>query len=172
MKRVAAFTGQAFAQRTITSAKKNGTVIPVEVPTHVAGILETHSGVMVNLIMSFDVAGHHLPRIELHGTAGSLVVPDPNSFQGEVQLRKFGEKEWQDIALDREPGQRAAGAADMMRAIETGRPHRCTGDLAMHVLDIMESLHKSGETGSFIDVQSTCEQPSAVPKDIALGEFD
>ena len=40
---------------------------------------------------------HTLPRIEIYGTEGSLSVPDPNNFGGEVRVRRMGETEWRDV---------------------------------------------------------------------------
>src|SRR5436305_6863875 len=90
---IASVTGAATKprpERLITSEPLNGTMIPVEVATHVTGLLEFVSGAVIAVTMSFDVPKHnHLP-IEIYGTAGSLLVPDPNRFGGEVSLAKAG----------------------------------------------------------------------------------
>jgi predicted dehydrogenase len=169
VRRVVALTGQAFSERRITSEPHAGERIPVEVPTHVTALLETVSGVMVTLIMSFDVAAHHLPRIEVHGTEASLSVPDPNRFDGDILLLPWGEKDWQPQEHTRVEQRRAAGAADMMSAIEAGRPHRAHAEMALHIVDIMESIHRAGATGQSLELSTTCAQPAAVPADVALG---
>ena len=46
------------------------------------------------IITSFDVWAQNLPRIEIYGSAGSLVVPDPNGFGGEVKLWTPEKREW------------------------------------------------------------------------------
>jgi predicted dehydrogenase len=93
-------TGSAritFPQRTITSEPLNGTVIDVEVPTHVAGVMDFENGAIGTIIQSFDVSGHSLPNIQIHGSEGSLWVPDPNSFGGPVRLYRNGE--WEEVPL-------------------------------------------------------------------------
>src|SRR5690606_16844843 len=88
--RVAGFGTRLRDTRTISSEARNGEVIPVHVATHVSGTLVFASGAVVQISMSFDVAGHkHLP-LEIYGTDASLVVPDPNHFGGQVQLLKKG----------------------------------------------------------------------------------
>ena len=123
--------------------------LPVEVNTHVAGTLEFESGAIATTIMSFDVWGHNLPLIEIHGSEGSLSVPDPNRFDGEVLAIKGGTKEWVDIPLTHSTNiGRGAGVADMAYAIQSGRPHRASGDLAFHALDAMLALEESSEAGT------------------------
>ena len=88
--RVAGSARMTFAERIATSEALMGQRLPVEVNTHVAGTLEFESGAIATIIMSFDVWGHHLPMIEIHGSEGSLSVPDPNRFDGEVSAVKGG----------------------------------------------------------------------------------
>ena len=90
--RVAAMAPTPRPIRTITSQPRAGETIEVEVPTHVSGSLQFHSGAVVAITMSFDVPGHrHLP-LEVYGTEGSLIVPDPNWFGGEVELPAQGRR--------------------------------------------------------------------------------
>lgn len=100
IKRIAGMTGKALERRTITSEKKYGQSIDVEIPTHVTGTLEFAQGAIVTLTTSFDIfGGSTLPPIEIHGTEGTLLVPDPNSFGGPVKLRRIGEEAWTEVPL-------------------------------------------------------------------------
>ena len=164
VRKVQAFSGQAFTSRRITSAEKYGENINVEVPTHVAGTLEFKQGALVTLAMSFDVWGHNLPHMELHGTEGSLSMPDPNTFGGPVRLLRGGvqEPQWQDQGLSHgnTENSRGLGVLDMARAMQEGRPHRASGALAYHVLDVMQSLHEAADTGKTLRIKSTCKRPA------------
>ena len=171
--RVCASTGAAFEQRTITSKPLNGTVIDVEVTTHLAGTVDFESGAIATVIMSFDTWAHHLPRIEIYGTEGSLVVPDPNGFGGEVKLWTAAKREWTDIPLTHTPDNgRGIGAADMAKAILEDRPHRASGELALHVLDVMTAFDRSSEAGRHITIENRCDRPAALPAGLAPGELD
>jgi predicted dehydrogenase len=152
-------------ERTITSQPKYGTKISVNTPTHVAGILDFVGGPVATLVTSFDVWSHHMPAIEIYGTAGTISVPDPNTFGGPVTLRRAGEQEWQEVPLTHGNTQnsRGIGVADMAHAINTGRPHRASGDLAYHVLDIMQSFYDSSQTGQHIELESMTERPQPLP---------
>ena len=44
----------------------------------------------------FDVWAANLPRIEVYGSEGSLIVPDPNTFGGTVRLRTADDPEWRE----------------------------------------------------------------------------
>ncbi|WP_080840708.1 Gfo/Idh/MocA family protein [Cohnella massiliensis] len=172
---IARVTGSArisFPERTITSQPKAGQKIPVEVPTHVAGVLDFASGPVATLLTSFDIKGGSvLPRIEVYGSAGTLQVPDPNTFGGPVRICRAGSKEWSEIPLayGYAENARGVGAADMAKAILTGRPHRASGELAYHVLEAMHGFHDASEQGKHYVMESACERPA--PMQLGLPEF-
>jgi predicted dehydrogenase len=163
--RVAAMAIQPHATRTIGSSPLRGTVIAVEVPTHVAGTLHFHCGAIVSLTMSFDVPRHRHTPLEIYGTEGSLLVPDPDLFDGEIQ-HATSSGEW--IVVHSEPeaddqSSRAIGLADMAQAIRARRPHLASGVLAFHVLEVIEAFHRSSDSGRFIEIESRPRQPAALP---------
>jgi predicted dehydrogenase len=175
IKRTTGFTGKAFAERTITSQKKHGTKVPVETATHVAGSLDFASGAIGTIVMSFDVWRSTQPCIEIHGTEGSLSVPDPNCFNGPIRLYRPGESDWQEIPIDKygyAENARGIGVADMAQAIRTGRPHRASAQLATHVLDVMLSFDTCAETGCTYTVTRQCEKPAAFRPGMQPGEVD
>lgn len=144
-------------ERVITSEAKYGTKVTVDVPTHVNGVLDFANGAIATIITSFDCYGHHLPPIEIHGTEGSMQVPDPNRFGGDV-LVKRGRGPWQTmphIHPKAENG-RGLGLIDMARAIREKRPHRANGRLALHVLEIMQAVHDASDQGRHQDLATTC----------------
>ncbi len=171
VKRITGSTQSAFKTRTITSQPKFGKVVPVETPTHLAGVMDFANGVVGTIITSFDVVAHHLPNIEIHGTEGSLQVPDPNCYGGPVRVFRRGMKEWQDVPLTHgyAENSRGIGVADMALAIQQKRQHRANGDLAYHVLDLMLSFQEASESGKHILVKSTCERPAPLPMGLANG---
>lgn len=173
--RVSGFTGKAFNERLITSAPKNGTKIEVNTSTHVAGTVDFASGAIGTVIMSFDVWRSDCPRIEIHGTEGSLSVPDPNCFAGEIKLFRKGEEGWRDIAIDAygfAENARGIGVADMAQAIQSGRPHRASGALAAHILDAMLAFDASSNSGAAVSLTCPCEKPAAFPAGMQPGEVD
>jgi predicted dehydrogenase len=159
--RVTGVTSRGQKERVITSQPKYGTTIQVNTPTHVTGLLDFASGAVGTIITSFDVWAHNLPHIEIHGTEGSLSVPDPNGFGGEVRLRKAGEHDWSAIPLTHTytGNTRGLGVADMAYASRSGRAHRASGALAYHVLDIMDALHESSQVRQHIELSSQCLRP-------------
>jgi len=167
--RIAGITGMALPERTISSEKKYGKKIPVEIPTHVAGTLEFDSGVIASLIMSFDIfGGSSLPPIEIHGTTGTLLVPDPNTFGGPVKYRGHGETEWTEVPLlsGYSENTRGIGVADMAYSLQSGHPHRANGEMAYHVLEAMWGFHDSSDSGRYYQMQSTCTRPAPLPLEL------
>ncbi|HXT36285.1 MAG TPA: Gfo/Idh/MocA family oxidoreductase [Chloroflexota bacterium] len=152
----------SFPERTITSLPRRGERITVAVPTHTAAVLQFASGAIATLVTSFDVWKSDAPRLEIHGSEGSLSLPDPNGFDGAVRLHRAGEAGWSDIPLI--PGyrgnSRGIGVADLAEAIRDGRPPRASGDLAYHVLDVMQAIHETAADGQRRTIESTCERPA------------
>jgi predicted dehydrogenase len=174
VKRVCGATRVTFPERLITSQPKNGKRVKVEVPTHVAGLMDFHSGAIGTIVTSFDVWAHTLPCIEIHGTTGSMSVPDPNGFGGVVKVRRAGGEDWCSVPLSHPYAEnaRGLGAADMAYAIRSGRPHRANGGLAFHVLDIMQAFHEASDSERHIHLGSRCERPAPMPMDLREGTLD
>jgi predicted dehydrogenase len=174
VRRVTGSTRTTFPQRTITSSPLTGTVIDVDVPTHVAGVLDFSAGPVATIITTFDVWASDLPRIEIYGTEGTLSVPDPNTFGGPVRLRRHRETEWsdQEIVFGYTANSRGLGLADMAHALCDQRPHRASGELAYHVLEIMEAIHTASDRDAHVLLQSTCERPALLPQDAVPGVID
>lgn len=156
---VSAITGRQSEER----SAKDGSTIKVEIDTHISASLRFASGAIGTLIMSFDVPGHHLPFIEVHGTKASLSVPNPNRFTGPLQIRQRGKKEWTDIAMRETPyDKRGSGVRDLSIALENNTNERCHFSLALHVLDIMQSILDSGTMNRPVSLTSTCERPAGL----------
>jgi len=165
---VSGMTKMGFEQRTITSEPLKGQVIDVEVNTHATGALRFANDVIATTIMSFDVQGHNLPRLEIYGTEGTLSVPDPNTFKGPVKLLRAGQTEWEDMPLThRADVGRGIGVADLAGGVREDRPHRASGDLALHVLEIMTAFDRASAAGRTIALETTCERPAVLPADTA-----
>jgi len=158
-----------------TSEWNFGKILPVEVPTHYAGTLEFRNGSVITIVISFDVWGHgHSSPIEIYGTEGSLKVPDPNTFNGPVALKKPGYTEWKESPLSHyyTDNMRSIGLADMACAINSGRKYRCCGELAYHILDVMETFEEASKAGKTVDVKSSCARPDALPLGLRHGFLD
>jgi predicted dehydrogenase len=173
VRRVSGSARITFPERTVTSKPKAGTVIKVEVPTHIAGVMDFANGAVGTIITTFDVWGHTLPRIEIHGTEGSLSVPDPNTFGGPVRVKRPG-AEWAEVPLTfaYADNSRGLGVADMATALRTGRAHRANGELAYHVLDLMHAFHDASNTGRHVLLKSTCPRPAPFPLGMREGVLD
>ena len=164
VQKVSATTTKAFEQRPITSQPRAGEFITVNTPTHVAANLTLEGGAVATLVTSFDVPGSEVPRIEIHGTEGTLSVPDPNTFGGPLKIRLKGEKEWTEIPLTRpfRENSRGIGLADMLDADASGGTFRASGDLAMHVLDVMHTILESAEQEKTLTPRTATPRPAAL----------
>ncbi len=158
---VTAMTGRAFETRTVGSGPNAGTAVPVQVDTHVSGTLEFASGCIGTIALSFDVWRHAHPCLELYGTAGSISAPDPNHFGGPVAVADPG-GEWEEVPLRAGPTQnaRSIGLADLCLGLRTGAPHRCNGELAQHVLEVMAALDRSAEERTQVTIESRPDRPA------------
>lgn len=171
VRRVAALTSAATPTRTILAeGPRKGEKIPVKTPTTIHALLDFASGAQATLAASWDVAATRRRDIEIYGTDGALFVPDPNWFGGVVELTRgrSGKTEeapqWDHpfgVPNDPRPNgsfanYRTAGLADMAAAILEGRESRCSLERALHGIDVMTGILRSGETGGFVEMRTTC----------------
>ena len=168
---VAGLASTTFPNRTITNGARDGEKIQVDTATNIHALLEFAGGATVTLTTSWDVRAHRHSSMELYGEDGSLVLPDPNYFGGDVEIATAdGPFEtlppWDHpFAQPNEPGRanyRCAGLADMVSAIAEGRDHRCNIDLALHVVDVMTGILKAAQERRFIDLATTCDRPAVL----------
>jgi predicted dehydrogenase len=148
--------------RTIGSGPRQGETINVEIPSHISALLDFESGASAQSVFSFQ---SHRPRVgfvEIAGSDGLIVSPDPNMFGGDVEIHAGGENTTVPTEF---PWQRGVGVLELARAIRAGVPERASGALAYHVLDIMVSISDSVEQGRPMPVESTVERPAALPAD-------
>jgi predicted dehydrogenase len=161
-------TGSAqisMPERIIGSEAKRGQIITVNTPTHTAGVLDFASGVVATLVTSFDVYPERHYALEIFGTEGTLSLPDPNTFGGPVRLRRGAENSWpeQPVTFGHTENSRGIGLADMAQAIREGRPHRASGEMAYHVIDVMHAIYDASRQGSHAVLASTMERPAPLP---------
>lgn len=161
--RVAATSSIARRSRVIGSGARAGETVAVEVPTHISALVEFVSGASAQCIFSFQSA---LPRsgfVEFAGSAGTVVFPDPNMFDGELRLWADGAKDAEVTTTESSTG-RGTGVVELARAIRAGVPERASGEQAYHVLDVMVSMIEAAESGQFVTVESTVELADALPE--------
>jgi predicted dehydrogenase len=157
--RVTGLARESLPGRTFQLGPRAHQPIDVQVPTHVTGALELESGPLVTVLFSWDLWATNLPYLEIYGTEGTLVAPNPDQFDGTPRLRRAGPDELRQpppepASLPFTPiphafetgGARGLGVADIAAAVETGRPHRASPELAYHVLEVLLALQAGGTT--------------------------
>lgn len=174
VKAVTAMASASFAKREIGNGPRLGEMVPVEIPTNVHALLEFENGALITFGASWDVWAHRHDNMELYGTSGSLFIPDPNFFGGEVLMSK-AQCEITQVPDSNHPlsvangsdgsgvqraNYRCAGLAEMAQAIQENRPHRCSLEMATHVVEVMTSILASAQDRGWASMTTTCDQPS------------
>ena len=173
IKNVNAFSGTASNERIITSQPRFGEKIVVETPTTLIGTLEFHNNSKIQFFCSWDVWKHKHSFIELYGLNGSIIIPDPNFFSGDILISNK-DNEWQKINNDQMPlglpntldndgtkiaNYRGIGLSEMIYSINNNNKPRCALDLSLHVLEVMEGIIKSSQTNTEIKIQTKPDKP-------------
>ncbi|WP_419760437.1 Gfo/Idh/MocA family protein [Acidisoma sp.] len=168
-------------ERPVLSEPRRGEIIKVEVPTHTTGVMEFENGATVTIVTSFDVVKHRHNQMEIYGTEGSMVTPDPNNFTGAVEIFRRGDTRWEEAVVDhpytegapgRAGGLRGLGAAEMADSLRHGRPHRVSAELAMHALEVMTGFQRSADSGRVVTIQTRCDRPRPIGRHVPVGTFD
>ena len=178
--------GKKFTnQREYQVGPKKGQMFNVEILTSVMFDIEFHNDAIIQGFISFDVENHGRNHMELYGTNGSIIVPDPNMFGGPVITSKELGSEWNEYSVEdkhlgktniinssvrsneapKQANYRGVGLAEMIYSIENNLEHRCNGELALHVLELIESTIQSAETGTEVELETTCKKPTPFTED-------
>ncbi len=162
--RAAAVGSIARPERVVGAGPLAGTTFPVLTPSHVSTLLGFASGQSAQAMLTFDSP---VPRvlIEITGTDATLILPDPNTFDGDVCIRRRGASAEEPLASTTARSTRGTGVLDMARAIREGRPHRADGALGFHVLDTMVAVRRSIAEGAFVVVDSSAVPAEPLPDD-------
>ena len=167
------------SKRTIEIGPKAGREFSIDIPTSCMMDIEFHNGSIIQGFLSFDVQNHARNHMELYGSKGSIVVPDPNMFGGPVLISKELGSEWKEFSVEqmhlgktnivnhsgrsneapRQSNYRGIGLSEMIYALEKNEPHRCSGELALHVLDIIDTVINAAKKNEEVEIQSTCKRP-------------
>src|SRR5258706_2566904 len=161
---VAAVASKARERRVIGSGQRPGEWFELTRPSHVGALIRFAGGQSAQVVFSFDSA---LARIllEVTGRDATMILPDPNEFDGDVGIRRRGSAATELLARTKARATRGTGVLDMARAIRADRPHRADGALAFHVLDVMVAIGEAAESGSFVSVESTVGGAELLPDD-------
>jgi predicted dehydrogenase len=151
----------------VGSGPKEGDIIDVQVPTHAAGTIDFAVGAVATFVMSFDVWHAQLPRIEIYGSEGSLSVPDPNTFGGPVSIRGSTDAEWRDVPVPPlyAEDSRGLGLSEMVDAMKQDRPHRASGAMGLHVLEIMHAVHEASSAERYATLRFAVDRPEPFSAD-------
>ena len=165
--------------RKIGIGPKKGKKFKVKCPTTYLSTIIFKNNTVIRLTLSFDVIAHKRNHIELYGIKGSLIVPDPNMFGGSVYICKKLGSLWKEFKTGKmllgkiniktqssrtnesptNANYRGVGLSEMAYCIEKRKKHRCNGELALHVLDIIESIMKASISGIPQKIKTSCNKP-------------
>ena len=158
--RVAAIGRRPRESRVIGSGPRAGTEFGVAVPTYVAALAEYAGGQAASLLFSWDSPLYRAGFVEITGTEATLALPDPNRFDGDLRVRRAGDADWTVIPAEGAAAGRGTGVVDMVRAIRAGAAHRASGELALHVLEMMTAIERSAASAAFEPVETRFEAPA------------
>ena len=179
-KKVTGSIMEGVKRRTIGIGPKKNKTFKVECPTTYLSTIQFENGTIIRLTLSFDVIAHQRNHIELYGSKGSMIVPDPNMFGGSVYVcNKLGDP-WKEYKTNKmhlgkinirsqssranesptNANYRGAGLAEMAYSIQNKKINKCNGELSLHVLDIIQSTMKACKSNKPQVIKTTCKKPS------------
>lgn len=161
VKETTGMTKASFETRTITAKEQAGKVITVEVPTYVDGVMMFESGAIGRMLATFDAYYPKADRIEIFGSEGTLIAPDPNFFGGPVKLiDKEGNETEVELVHGYDDNCRGLGLWDMCASIRAGVSPRAGYQQTRHVLEIMTSFERASNKKGFEILETPYERPA------------
>ena len=103
-----------------------------------------------------------------------MLVPDPNMFGGDVKIARPRAESWDDVPVTlpyADANYRSLGVADMAHAITRDRPHRASGELALHVLEVMEAFETASKSGETVRIRTRMERPAPIATSLTRGKI-
>ena len=108
-----------------------------------------------------------------------MIVPDPNMFGGSVLISKKLGSKWKNLKTNKmmlgkinirtqssranesptNANYRGVGLSEMIYAIQNKKDNLCSGNLSLHVLNIIDAIHKSAKTGKKERITVFCGRP-------------
>jgi predicted dehydrogenase len=166
--RVAGFASTRERERTILLGPRVGERFSPSTPTHTTASMQLESGALANLVASFEVSDQYICDLAIHGSEGVLTLPDPNNFAGEVRLKR-GRGGWEDVQYTSRGARdaRGIGLHDMVESIAAGQPHRASGMLGAHIVEVVRGILQAADEGRAVDIESRIVLPEPMPVDTA-----
>ncbi len=173
IKEVNGFCKASYSERPILSEKKYGNIMQVDVPTYVMGQMRFHSGAIASIFTTFDVSPQS-PTLEIYGSEGTISVPDPNCFNGEIVVQRGRSKDKiiQPCIFPYPENSRGLGLADMAKALSTGRLHRANSAQQLHVVEVMSGFYTSSDENRSVTIETPFERTIPMKKTELLGILD
>jgi predicted dehydrogenase len=169
---VAAVGSTGKASRTIQAGDRAGTVFEVEVPTHVSAIAKYVDGGVSQSVFSFDSPLTRMGVVEITGSEGTMIVPDPNLFTGDIKITRAPvlaaigqDPEWESVPVTGVYAERGLGVLDLARAARTGARPLASGELGYHVLDTLVAIDDAMAEGRTVPVDSRVHPVPLVAED-------
>ena len=176
---VMATNATASNERIITSKPRYGEKISVETPTTLMGALDFYNNSKIQFFCSWDIWKHSHTNMELYGDKGSIIMPDPNFFSGDILISNknngwekidnnkmlLGAPNKTDNIGTKIANYRGIGLSDMINAIANNTDFRCSLDLSLHILEIMESITISAKDNKQINIITKPKQPKPLNDD-------
>jgi predicted dehydrogenase len=169
---VAALGLQGTPTRRVQVGELAGQEFPVEIPSTLSVLMDFEQGGQAQSIYSTDSPVVRQGIVEITGTEGTIVIPDPNTFGGAISITRplrLGQEptaqEVVDVVQEGMLAGRGVGLLDMARSIAAGRSHVATGEFGYHVLDTLLSIEEAAESRRFVAVESTLDQVGAISAD-------
>jgi predicted dehydrogenase len=162
---VSGLTTTGASERRIPRPDGTTLTIDVTTPTHVTSLFRFRGGHVATFVSSFEIWDHHLPEIEIYGTEGTLSVPHANWYDGDVRL-KLHDEEWRTLppatpTIQTAPREkvRGVGVVDLIGSLR-GEPHRTSGALGFHTLEVLEAIQRSNDEGRWVRIESQPRRPA------------
>lgn len=173
-RRVTGSAQQLYNEVTVQNPQSHayGKTVPVEAPTNIAAIIDFEQGAVASFHAAKESFGY-APRLEVFGTEGNLTIPDANFFNGTITIKfRSGESREFPLAYPYKEDSRGIGLADMAYSLVHQRPHRASGQLARHILEIELGIFEAAKKEQHVHLKTRVDKPALLPLGLRYNKLD
>ncbi len=155
VQKLACFSGRALSERITTAGSFKGKRIEVEIDDNSLLLLDFGDARFAFLDATYCVPATLSPRLEIHGTEGSLAVLGGGGATSTLKLYQTAVGDWRDVEVPPTPAIRDLGVLHLVDCLRENRELILTGERGRHLVEVLAAATDAAAAGRTLEMSTT-----------------